>query len=262
MSTVEITDKGRVRWLCIARPERKNALDFATLTSLAAGIRAADEAAEVRCIVVTGKGPSFCSGADLKAAAEQMGSGEGLEIGTVLRERYHPVIRALWHSQTPVIARVPGPAVGFGCDIALACDLRIGSPAASFAEVFPRIGLQPDGGGTFLLPRIVGLGRALELILTAEKVDAARAEAIGLLNRVVPEAELDAAVQATAERIAGLAPLALARSRRSVYDNLSAGIDAALEREARHQTALGKSSDVMMGMMSFLMKQKPEFEGK
>src|SRR5262249_51754211 len=150
-----------------------------------------------RAIVVAGAGGAFCSGLDLRSAPL---SAESVEAA--LRESFHGVIRALRQNPRPTIACVDGPAVGVGCDLALACDVRIGSERARFGEVFVRRGLMPDGGGTFLLPRIVGLARALELMLTGDVIGAEEALRIGLINRVVPSVEIAERTAEYAARIA------------------------------------------------------------
>lgn len=256
---VRVEDHGAVRTVTLDRPESRNGLTPDVCRALIDAITAAPAA--IRVIVVAGAGGAFCSGLDLKAAM-QGGLAPGAAVERDLREAFHGVIRALVGSARPTIAAVDGAAAGFGCDLALACDLRVCSERAQFGEIFVRRGLMPDGGGTFLLPRIVGLGRALELLLTGERVDAARARELGLANRVVPTGELAAQVAELAARLADGAPLALALVKRAVYAGLDDNFAAALDREARGQLQLLASRDFAEGVAAFLAKRPPRFRGE
>ena len=171
-------------------------------------------------------------------------------------------IRSLADNPRPTIAAIDGAAAGFGFDLALACDLRIASERAQLGEIFVRRGLMPDGGGTFMLPRLVGLARALELMLTGEMIGAEDALRIGLVNRVVPSSELAASVEAFAARLAAGPPLAFAHIKRAAYASLAGTLTEALDREARGQLALLASSDFREGITAFLQKRDPQFRGE
>jgi 2-(1,2-epoxy-1,2-dihydrophenyl)acetyl-CoA isomerase len=250
---------GGVATLTMNRPESKNALDPELVAAL--GEKSAELAADdsVRVIVLTGAGGSFCSGADLKAA---MSNPSALEtVGDALHA-YHRIIKVLVGAPKPVVAQIDGPAVGFGCDLALACDLRVMSDRAYLQEKFVRIGLMPDGGGTLWLTRMIGVGRALEVLLTGDSIDAARAEALGLANRVVPAAELEAKTAELAARLARGAPLAHAAIKRAVRGALSGGIDEALAAEREGQLVCLRSQDFMEGVMAWMQKREPDFKGR
>ena len=185
--TVRVEQADSIATLTLNRPEARNALDLAMREELEAALRALDADAGVRVVVVRGAGEHFCAGGDVKLMqARRMTAAEGEQRV----ESMNRAILALARFRTPTIAMVDGYAVGAGCNLALACDLIVASDRARFGEVFARLGLVPDGGGTWLLPRWVGLARAKELVFTAEPILAVEAERIGLVNRVVPAAEL------------------------------------------------------------------------
>ncbi|HEY0194962.1 MAG TPA: enoyl-CoA hydratase-related protein [Kofleriaceae bacterium] len=259
MPEVAIEDLDRVRTITLDRPGSRNGLTTEVCDLLIEAVRAVP--ADGRVIVVTGANGAFCSGLDLKDAIRRgVTSGPDLERG--LRDHYHGVIRAIAGSDRPTIALVDGPAAGFGCDLALACDLRVGSDRAVFGEIFVKRGLMPDGGGTYHLSRIVGLGRALELMLTGDLVRADDALRIGLLNRLFPEAEVAARAHELAAQIAAGPPLVHRAVKRAVYASLDGDLDAALDREATGQVALLQSRDFTEGVTAFLQKRPPTFEGR
>jgi 2-(1,2-epoxy-1,2-dihydrophenyl)acetyl-CoA isomerase len=259
MTDLHVDDRGAVRWLTIDRPESRNGLTEDLMRRFAAAVR--DVPAHVRAIVVTGASGTFCSGLDLKDAMQRgIQPGEALELG--MRDGFHAGIRALVEGERPTIAAVDGAAAGFGCDLALACDVRIVSDRAFFGELFVLRGLMPDGGGTWFLPRIVGLGRALELLYTGDRVDAAEAHRIGLANKVVPVAELAARAGALADRFAKGPPLVHRLVKRAVYAGLDGDLATALEREGAGQMQLLASADFREGVTAFLQKREPSFQGK
>jgi 2-(1,2-epoxy-1,2-dihydrophenyl)acetyl-CoA isomerase len=256
---LRVEDRGAVRTLTIDRPESRNGLTVELTEQLAAALKDLPES--IRAVVLTGANGAFCSGLDLKDAMRR-GVQPGPELERGLREGFHGVIRAIVLCARPTIAAVDGAAAGFGCDLALACDLRVVSDRASFGEIFVKRGLMPDGGGTWLLPRIVGLGRALEMLLTGDRVDAAEAHRIGLANRVVPAAELAERVRELADQLAAGPPLVHRLIKRSVYAGLDGDLAAALDREATGQLQLLASADFGEGVMAFLQKREPRFQGR
>lgn len=259
MTDLELDDRDAVRTVTIVRPQSRNALTTELCDRIAAAVR--NLPGDVRAIVVTGAQGAFCSGLDLKDAMQRgITSGPALERG--LRESFHGVIRALVESDRPTIALVDGAAAGFGCDLALACDLRVVSDRGVFGEIFVKRGLMPDGGGTWHLPRIVGLGRALEMMLTGELVRADEALRIGLANRVVPHAEIHARTHELATAIAAGPPLVHRAVKRAVYAGLDGDLTAALDREATGQLQLLGSRDFGEGVAAFLQKRPPKFEGR
>lgn len=251
---------GAVTVLTLNRPRARNALNDPLIEALAAAVQAAGEDPKVRVLVITGAGGAFCAGADLKSGIIER---EDLfeRIDGVL-DLYHSLIRSIVGAPKPVIAMVDGAAVGFGCDLALACDLRLFSTAGYLQEVFVKIGLIPDGGGTFWLPRLVGLGRAMELMFTGEPVSAERAEALGLANRVLPAASLREETMRLAQQLAKGPPLAFAEMKRAVRAGLGGTIDTALGLEKAGQLRCLRSSDSMEGIAAWMQKREPNFQGK
>jgi 2-(1,2-epoxy-1,2-dihydrophenyl)acetyl-CoA isomerase len=252
--------EGAVARLTLNRPHARNALTLALVDELAAALESLASDSAVRALVLTGAGGAFCAGADLKTV---MSEGPDLRSNPEAHiERFHRVIRAIDRAPQPVIAAVEGPAAGFGCDLALACDLRVVAPSASFQEVFVRIGLMPDGGGTFLLPRLVGLGRALELMMLGEPVAGPRALELGIANRLAPEGGLQAEAMALATRLAAGPPLALARIKRAARDSLSGTLDDALRRECKGQGELLASEDSVAAVIAWSQRKPPTFQGR
>jgi len=251
--------RGPVALLRLNRPESLNALDGALVAALGAALERASGDPAVRVIVLTGEGGAFCSGADLKEALRDLDA--GVALGDRL-EGFQKNIRLIVEAPQPVLAAVDGAAVGFGADLALACDLRLLSERGYFEEKFVAIGLMPDGGGTFHLPRLIGLGRALEALLLGERIDARRALELGMSSRVLPPSELLDATLALAERLAAAPPLALAAIKRATRASLDGSLSDALAREASGQTALLKSADLREGVAAFAGKRKPQFSGK
>jgi 2-(1,2-epoxy-1,2-dihydrophenyl)acetyl-CoA isomerase len=259
VSELIVVDRGAVRTITINRPSSLNGLTYEVALQLVGAITGGTSA---NVFVITGAAGAFCSGMDLKNAADRDMT-PGPELRQQLSEAFHGAIRALRTCGVPTIAAVDGPAAGYGCDLALACDLRIVSDRASFCEIFIKRGLMPDGGGTFLLPRIVGLGRALELFYTGDRVDAQEALRIGLANRVVPHDQLADRVAELADRFAAGPPLAYEAIKNAVYDNLDdASLARALEREADGQMRLLGSQDFREGLTAFLEKRAPKFRGQ
>ena len=252
-----IENRGAVRVLTMNRPDKLNALNTELTSTLLAALEAADKDDSVRAVVLTGAGDAFCSGADLKGALSDLERGS--DLGPRI-EKFHALIRAIVQAPKPFIAAVRGPAVGFGADLALACDLRVLAQDGYIQEKFVAIGLMPDGGGSFWLPRLVGLGRALEFLLLGTRIDAEQALSLGLANRVALDER--AVARSLAASLAAGPPLALAAIKAAVRDSANAGIDAALEREKRGQTGLLASQDFREGVAAWSAKRAPLFQGK
>lgn len=250
---LRIEDRDGVRWIALNRPKSKNGLTIPLVAELA---RLVAEAADpsVRVLIVTGDNGAFCSGLDLKEAFSQPVNAEESIV------HFHDLIRNLRGLRKPTIAAIDGAAAGFGADLALACDLRFMSARGGLGERFVKIGLMPDGGGTYFLPRLVGLGRAMELLYSGRMIEPDEAERIGLVNRVLPTEGFFDAIQAIAGELAKGPPLAYARIKDAVL--ASAGdLDTALEAERRGQLHLLLTADFAEGVQAFLGRRAPEFTG-
>ncbi len=245
--------------LTINRPEVRNAVDDTTMDALGAALGVCAEDG-TRCVVLTGAAGAFSAGADLKKAIREQYTPD--DSTRVLTEHYAPTLKAIRAFPYPVIAAVDGTAAGIGCDMALACDLRLVSERGKFAELFIRIGLIPDGGGTYLLPRLIGLGRAMELMFTGVEVDAAEAYRIGLANRVYAVETFADEVLKVARLVSQQAPEALRRGKEAMLAALDGGYDAALSREAEHQRELLRSEDSREGIAAFIEKRPPVWKGR
>ena len=255
--TVLIEDRGGVRVVTLNRPDVLNAFDARLGEELLDALTKAEGAAAVRCVVLTGAGRAFCSGADLRGHTP----GE-TSLGALLRSRYNRIVLRLRTMEKPVIAAVNGVAAGADCNLALAADLRVASDRASFIEVFTRVGLIPDSGGTWLLPRFVGVGRALEMMFFAEPVDAAAAERLGLVNRVVSQDDLMPRTLEWAARLADGPTRAYGLIKRAVDRALALDLRGALDYEAHLQEIAGRSDDHREGVAAFLAKRPPSYAGR
>ena len=252
---VERTPSGVVT-LTLNRPEKKNAINRAMFDELLAVFREVNDAPADRVLVITGAGDAFCAGADL---ADRAG-----ETRHML-QRLHwvaDIALALHRIPKPVVAKVNGVAVGAGMNLALGCDLILASEQARFSEIFVRRGLSVDFGGSWLLPRLIGMHRAKELAFFGDIISAAEAAHLGLVNRVVPPADLDRVTRDWADRLAAGPPLALSMTKRLLTNSFSMTMDEALEAEGWAQTVNGSTEDTPEAIRAFLEKREPRFRGR
>jgi enoyl-CoA hydratase len=250
---------GAIATITLNRPAVLNALDAALLDRLAAALDEVDADAGIRAVIVTGAGDrAFAAGADIGELARLAGPA----AGAALARRGQHVTRRIETLRAPVIAAVNGFALGGGCELAMACDIRIASDRARFGQPEVNLGISPGYGGTQRTTRLLGSGAAMLLCLTGELIDAAEALRIGLVQRVVPAADLPQAARAIADAIAAKAPLAVSATKRAILDGAALAIDDALALEAVHFGALVASDDFREGTAAFLAKRPPAFAGR
>ncbi|HET7756653.1 MAG TPA: 2-(1,2-epoxy-1,2-dihydrophenyl)acetyl-CoA isomerase PaaG [Steroidobacteraceae bacterium] len=246
--------------LTFNRPERLNAFNAAMHAEARAAL-ASLTATPARVLVITGAGRGFCAGQDLGDRAVAPGA-DPPDLGASIERDYKPLILALRALPLPVIAAVNGVAAGAGANIALACDLVIAARSASFVQAFARLGLVPDSGGTWFLPRLIGTARALGVALLAEKLPAEQAAAWGLIWRCVADGELPGVVDALARELAAAPTRALARTKQAIYEGWARPLPAQLDIERDYQAELGRTADYAEGVAAFTAKRAPRFTGR
>ena len=255
--TLIVDQAGPIGTITLNRPEARNALDFTMRHELLVALDEIEANPTVRVVILTGAGGHFCAGGDVKNMRQRQTASEGRARVELLNR----AVLRLVNFPLPTIAMVDGYAVGAGSNLALCCDLIVAADRAKFGELFCKIGLAVDGGGTWLLPRLVGMARAKELIFTGDIIDAADALRIGLVNRVVHAADLASTTRELAEKIAAGPPLALRLNKQSLNRAASSDLAAALDVEALSQGLAIASDDHREGVAAFFDKRPPKFSG-
>jgi 2-(1,2-epoxy-1,2-dihydrophenyl)acetyl-CoA isomerase len=247
--------------LILNRPERLNALNAALIEALSAGVQRAGADPECRAVLITGAGRGFCAGADLANRAFAPGQVRP-DLGQALERGINPIIRGIRNLPKPVVCAVNGPAAGAGANIALACDIVLAAKSAQFLQAFVRIGLIPDAGGTFHLPRLVGDARARALMMLAEPIGAEQAQASGMIYRAVDDEDLMGEARTIAERLAAGATQALGLIKRALAASPGNGLDAQLDLERDLQREAGAGDEYVEGVRAFLDKRPADFRRK
>lgn len=245
--------------ITLDRPKKLNSFIEPMAEELQEELTNASRYDDVRCILLTGNGKAFCAGQDLP---EVVNKGDDYELGKTVRKSYNPIIKAIRHLEKPVVCAVNGTAAGAGANIALACDIVLASNEAVFVQSFSKIGLIPDSGGTFFLPRLVGLQRANVMYLLDEKISPKKAEEIGLIYKAVEADQLMDKAQSICQKLAKMPTRGFALYKEAINQSLSNNLDEHLELEADLQTEAGKTNDYHEGVQAFLEKRKPQFKGK
>ena len=253
---VEVDDA--IATLTLDRPDALNSLTVPLKEALLRALRDVARDPAVRIVILTGAGRAFCAGQDLRERLEP----DAAPLATEIRERYNPIIRAMRALEKPIVGAINGIAAGAGASLALACDIRIAAEGATFLLAFGRVGLVPDSGATWFLPRLVGPAKAAELALLGEPLTAADAERFGLVARVVPAADLAGEARSLATRLAEEAPRALALTKRALDRAAVSTLDEALEYEAWLQGIAGATADHAEGIAAFVEKRSPRFSGE
>ncbi|HVT36080.1 MAG TPA: enoyl-CoA hydratase-related protein [Nevskiaceae bacterium] len=250
--------------ITLNRPDKLNALSLRLLAELGQALEAAASDAACRCVLLTGAGRGFSAGADLTDTGGTPPTKPGVlfDFEAALENGYHPVFRLLRGMEKPVVAAVNGTAAGAGCNLALAADFTVATRSARFIQSFIKIGLVPDAGGTWTIPRLIGRARALRWMMSGESIDAETAERWGLLAAVYDDADFAREAEALALRLAKQPTRALAGIKQLVDASLAGEFDAQLRREAQMQGKVGVSKDTMEGIMAFIQKREARFTGK
>jgi 2-(1,2-epoxy-1,2-dihydrophenyl)acetyl-CoA isomerase len=249
-----------VMTITLNRPSVLNSFNAQMARELRAALDDSRADKTVRAVLLTGAGRAFCAGQDLSEVPAST-EGDAFDLGTTVRVTYNPVIKSIRKLELPVICAVNGVAAGAGANLAIACDIVFASETASFIQSFAKVGLIPDSGGTFFLPRIVGLPRATAMMMTAEKIDARRAYELGMVYRVCPADTVLAEARALATELAAMPTRGLGLTKRALNASLGNDLDAQLDLEADLQREAGRTHDFVEGVKSFLEKRKPNFTG-
>jgi 2-(1,2-epoxy-1,2-dihydrophenyl)acetyl-CoA isomerase len=256
--SIIVEHHGSIARITLNRPDRLNSFTAAMHEELKNAI---DEIGDAKVVVLTGAGRGFCAGQDLNDRAVSSG-GHPVDLGMTVETSWNPLIRKLTNLRQPVIARVNGVAAGAGANVALACDMVVAARSAKFIQSFSAIGLIPDSGGTWVLPRLVGQARAMGLALTGEPLSAEKAEEWGLIWKCVDDEALDSEVDAIAQKLASLPPLGLTAIKKMIRESWSHTLDQELNHQRDAMRRLGFSEDYREGVSAFLEKRQPNFVGR
>jgi 2-(1,2-epoxy-1,2-dihydrophenyl)acetyl-CoA isomerase len=260
--TVRTEASGGVFWVTLNRPDKLNAFNEQMGADLLEALKEGERSAEARCLVVTGEGKAFSVGEDLNTNRSNYESGKPVRLGEVLQKKYNPIVARIRRMEKPVLAAVNGVTAGAGLGLALACDLRAASDKATFHEAFIKVGLAPDSGTSFWLTRILGLGRAMEVGLLGEAIDAEKAMSLGLVNWVYPDGEFRDRAGALAERLAKGPTKAMGLTKRALNRAVVVDMESALEYEMYLQDIAGRTRDHVEGVKAFFEKRDPAFVGE
>lgn len=254
--TLQYMVENGVAWLTLNRPDKLNAFTSQMNKEISSALKEVERDETIRAVVITGEGRAFSAGQDLADVRNET------DFRKILRERYNPMIKKLVEVEKPVVAAVNGTAAGAGVSLALACDFRLASEKASFIEAFVHIGLVPDSGNMYFLPRIVGHAKALELAMLGEKMTAKQAEELGLVTKVITEEKWDEEVRLFAEQLANMPTKALGLMKRYLRKSWESDLSEMLEGEAYAQRIASLTEDYEEGVQAFIEKRKPQFKGK
>jgi 2-(1,2-epoxy-1,2-dihydrophenyl)acetyl-CoA isomerase len=257
---IVVSEESGIVTLTLNRPDKLNAFIGHMRRDLAEALEHAGSDRSVRAVIVTGAGRAFCAGGDVRFMAELMQRNDSEEFARILGAGRR-VILAIRQMTKPVIAAVNGPASGAGANLAFACDLRVAATTASFSQSFLKVGLHPDWGGTFFLPRLVTPNKACELFFLGEAIDAEEALRLGIVNQVVAPEDLETATMQLAERLRAAPPIALAAAKQAVYASEASSLEEMLRYETEAQLRCFESDDGHEGVHAFLEKREPHFTG-
>lgn len=258
MSSISTETNGGVLIVRLNRPEKFNSFNREMALALIDELSKAASRPEIRCVLLTGEGKAFCAGQDLGEAIDKAGPG----IKRIVEEHYNPIILAIRKMPKPVVAAVNGVAAGAGANIALACDIVLAAKSSSFIQAFSKIGLIPDSGGTFTLPRLVGLQLATALMFTGDKLSAEDARSFGMVYKVIEDADLYNQALSLSTQLAAMPTKALAQTKQLLNESYSNNLEQQLKAEGEHQVIAAAGKDYAEGVNAFLEKRKAVFSGE
>jgi len=259
MNSIQLKIENNIAFITLNRPDVFNSFNREMALRLQNVFDDCETNEEIRAIVLTGNGKAFCAGQDLKeVTSPELNPG----FKKILDEHYNPIITRIRNIEKPILAAVNGVAAGAGANIALACDVVVASDQASFIQAFSLIGLIPDSGGTFFLPRLIGFQKASALMLLGDKISAEEAEKMGMIYKSVPSEEFENTIQKLAVKLAAMPTRALALIKKSLNQSLSNDLNSQLDLESRYQIEAAGTEDYAEGVSAFIEKRKPKFKGK
>ena len=258
MTSIKLAIQNNIGRITLNRPDVLNSITREMGAGLLRALKDCGNAEEVRAVVITGEGKAFCAGQDLSEVTD---AGFDADLGETVEEVYNPIINSICELEKPVLCAVNGVAAGAGANIALSCDIVIASESSSFIQAFSKIGLIPDSGGTYFLPRLIGLPRAAALMMLGEKVSAKDAFDMGMIFRIFPDETFQSEAHRLAETLAKMPTAGLALTKKALNKSFDNSLADQLELERRFQSEAGRTYDYKEGVRAFLEKRKPEFKG-
>ncbi len=258
MDTISFTIEDNIAFITLNRPDKYNAVNKDLAMTLQEALIVSRDNEEVRAIYLTGIGKAFCTGQDLGEIVDP----EGPDLNKIVGEHFNPIVQLIREIEKPIVAAVNGIAAGAGANIALCCDVVVATESAYFLQAFSKIGLIPDSGGTYFLPRLIGFQRASALMMLAEKVSAADAERMGMIYRFFPDASFESEAKAIVKKLAGMPTAGLGLTKRALNYSFHNDLDTQLGIEEQLQTTAGNTADYKEGVTAFVEKRKPTFTGK
>jgi len=258
MDTISFTIEENIAYIILNRPDKYNAVNKDLAMTLQEALTVARDNEEVRAIYLTGIGKAFCTGQDLGEIVDP----EGPDLNKIVGDHFNPIIKLIREIEKPVVAAVNGIAAGAGANIALCCDVVVATESAYFLQAFSKIGLIPDSGGTYFLPRLIGFQRASALMMLAEKVSAADAERMGMIYRYFPDVSFENDAKSIVKKLAAMPTAGLGLTKRALNYSVHNDLDTQLGIEEQLQTTAGNTADYKEGVTAFVEKRKPTFTGK